>query len=177
MASNSGSPGSSPAPQPPVSVPNGHFVNGETGQVMSQAPQMPPGAGPPPAQHGGYPPYGGYPGPPGQKPMMPPGASGGYPQSPGARFPQGQGAPQPGPGGPTPTLNSLLQGRNQRMPSPGQPQPGPYGPQPPPAQSSGGYGQPWNSDPNYAAYRPSGPPQHVRSEVTYTVVSIISIGC
>ena len=150
MASNSGSPASSPAP-PPVSVPNGHFVNGESGQVMSQAPQMPPGAGPPPPQHGGYPPYGGYTGPPmgaAQKPMMPPNSAGNYPPQQNARFPTGQSIAQQG--GPTPTLNSLLQGRSQRMPSPGQPAPGQYGPPPP---NSGGYHQPWPNDPNYGAYR------------------------
>lgn len=159
MASNSGSPASSPVP-PPVSVPNGHFVNGESGQVMSQAPhQMPPGAGPPPPQHGGYPPYGGgYGGQPigaAQKPMMPPGSGGGYPPPQNARFPAGQSMGQQG--GATPTLNSLLQGRNQRMPSPGQPGPGPYGP---PPQNSGGYPQPWPNDPNYAAYRQP----HVRKQ-------------
>ena len=154
MASNSGSPSSSPAPQaPPVSVPNGHFVNGEAGQAMP--PHMPPGAGPHPPQHGGYPPYGGYTGPPmgaGQKPMMPPNSAGGYPPTQNApRFPTGQSIAQQG--GPTPTLNSLLQGRNQRLPSPGQPVPAPYGP--PPPQNSGGYPQqqPWPNDPNYASYR------------------------
>ena len=148
MDSNSGSPGTSPVP-PPVSVPNGHFVNGDSGQAMSQASQMPPGAGPPPPQHGGYPPYGGYGAPMGapQKPMMPPNPSGGYPPSQTARYPTGQSIAQQG--GPTPTLNSLLQGRNQRMPGSGPPAPGPYGP----PQQSGGYPQPWPNDPNYAAYR------------------------
>lgn len=145
MASNSGSPTSSPAP-PPVSMPNGHFINGESGQVMSQSPQMPPGAGPPPLQHG-YPPYGGYTGPPmGSVPK--PNSSGSYPPQQNARFPTGQSIAQQG--GPTPTLNSLLQGRNQRMPNPGQPAPGQYGPPPP---NSVGYQQPWPNDPNYAAYR------------------------
>ena len=164
------------APLPPMNNPNGGmpngYINGDGAMPPQQAPQSGvPGAPPPsnggPPVTGPYGPYsggqyqGGYP-PAAQKPMMPPGGpnTGGYPGGP--RFPSGQSISQQG--GPTPTLNSLLQNRggangppptgppsgppppgsHQRMPpvstqSSQSHQPGPYGPPPP----GGGYPGPW----------------------------------
>ena len=153
-------------------MPNG-YMNGDGRVASHQVPQggVPPpsNGGPPPA--GPYGPYsggpfqGGYP-PAAQKPMMPPSSGGGY--SGGPRFPSGQSISQQG--GPTPTLNSLLQNRGgsnspqqtgppSGPPHPGAPQrmpstqgsqshpPGSYGPPPP-----GGYPAPWggpNEGSNY----------------------------
>lgn len=106
-------------------VQNGHFVNGDMNSV-SEASHLPPNGDNNSYYSGQYPvaqkPY-----PPGQHPQR-------YPPPPG-----GQG---------TPTLNSLLQGRNSaRPPPPGPPSHhGQYGPPPP------GYGptpQGWGQDPGY----------------------------
>ena len=107
-------------------VPNGH-TNGEGEQQGPFYPQQQ------------QPPYGGYP-PVAQKPMPH-----GYP-----RFLSGQAISQQG--GPTPTLNSLLQSNTrQRMPGGG------AGGHPPPGTYPGGY-PPWSND-GGGYYRPSGPPR------------------
>ena len=154
-------------------MPNG-YINGDGAIPQQQGPQgapPPSNGGPPPSNpygpYAGAPYQGGYPAA-AQKPMMPPGGpnTGGYPGGP--RFPSGQSISQQG--GPTPTLNSLLQNRGgsngpqqtgppggppggppvtgaHRMPPvssqgpPGHPS-GPYGPQPPSGQYPGQWGSP-----------------------------------
>ena len=129
-------PGGHMAPPAPLSNPNGGMPNGYmNGDGTSPSQQVPQGGIPPPSNGGPPPsgPYGSYPGGPyqggyppvAQKPMMPPSGSAGYPGGP--RFPSGQSISQQG--GPTPTLNSLLQNRGG---SNGPPQTGPPNGPPPP---------------------------------------------
>ena len=173
-------PGGHMAPPAPLSNPNGGMPNGYmNGDGTSPSQQVLQGGIPPPSNGGPPPsgPYGSYPGGPyqggyppvAQKPMMPPSGSAGYPGGP--RFPSGQSISQQG--GPTPTLNSLLQNRggtngppqtgppNGPPPPGGHPRmppatsqssqshpPGPYGPPPP----NSGYPGPWggpNEGSNY----------------------------
>ena len=169
-------------PPVPMNNPNGGMPNGYMNGDGANPSQQNQQGGLPPPSNGGHPPsgpygpytggpyQGGYP-PAAQKPMMPPGGSsaGGYPGGP--RFPSGQSISQQG--GPTPTLNSLLQNRGgsngpqqagppsglpppggqHRMPSPSsqgsqsQP-PGPYGPPPPGGGYPGQWGGP-NEGSNY----------------------------
>ena len=106
------------------------------GDNNSPGPQPPNGSNSPHESNGG-------PGYPGQYPGAPGGYYPGYPPK-GPGYP-GHGPPysasQPGPGGPTPTLNSLLQDRGQRFPSSyeGGPPPGPGGPGGPPGGPPAGY--------------------------------------
>ena len=129
---------------------NGPMGGGDPGHPGPGAP--PNGSNSPHESNGGpgYPGPGGYPGSgyyPGYGPPKgPPGAPGpgGYP---------GHGPPysssQPPAGGPTPTLNSLLQDRGQRFPASyeGGPPPGPGGP---PGGPGGGYpGWGYQAHPHY----------------------------
>lgn len=118
-----GSPGPEPGPGP----------NGPTPPNGSSS-------GPPHESNGGYPGHGQYPGYYPGYPGHPPPPHKGAPGPPGGPYP---GAPAPG--GPTPTLNSLLQdNRGQRYPPPGQGYEGgpppPGGPGGPPPQGYPGWG-------------------------------------
>ncbi len=114
-------------------TPNGHFVNGGGPAINDNGPP------PPPPENGN--PDGSGPPPPG------PGYYNSYPPV----------AQKPPPGGGTPTLNSLLQGRNNSPGSPGPPvrpgsNPGQHHPGHPPQGYPGGPpgGYPgWGHDPNY----------------------------
>ncbi len=144
---------SSAAPNGTSSPPQGQPAHGTQGQVAPPA-----GAGGAQYMNYGGAPYAPVPVPGGgiaQKPTM---AQGGQPQGPygdpPSRFPSGQSISQQG--GPTPTLNSLLQGRNAAGPGGGQQQRAP-GPPPGPYMNSGPGYPPWGGaggpEAQYGGYR------------------------